>query len=75
MRRGEALGIAGLGAWVVFCCAALPILVALLGGVAVTALIGGGLLMALLLGVGAGLAVRSRRRACSPPSSDRGAPE
>jgi len=79
MSRGEpskgsgsqgGLAAFGIAAFAVLCCAALPILAALAGSVAIGTVlgIGAGLAAAVLLAVAVVANVR-RRRACAPPGS------
>jgi hypothetical protein len=73
MRGRETLGVLGIGALAIFCCAGLPGLLALLGGLTVVGLLGGGLLAALLVGCAALVAVRARRHrdcAAAPPERE-----
>ena len=68
---GPALGV-GAGAFAVVCCAGLPAIGALIGGITIAGVIGvaGGVLVLAALGGGAVLLVRARRRrgSCSPPA-------
>lgn len=67
---GPALGVAA-GAIAVICCAGLPAIGALLGGITIAAVIGvaGGVLALAAVGGGAILLVRARRRHSCPPST------
>lgn len=73
MRARETLGALGIGAFAVVCCAGLPAVLALVGGVTVVGLLGGGLVAAVaLVACVAMLVVRARRRRdCVAPPSDR----
>lgn len=74
-HRTDALSIAGVGVLAVFCCAALPVVVAFVGGLTIGALLGGGLFVCVLVGATAALVVRvRRRRACSPTATGRTRP-
>jgi hypothetical protein len=71
---GPALGIAA-GVFAVVCCAGLPAIGAVIGGITIAAVIGVGaavLAIAVVLG-GAGLLLRARRRrgACPPSARQR----
>lgn len=61
MGRTGIVGGVGLGALAVVCCAALPAVLAFLGGATLTGLLGGGLLLVVLTGAGAALLFRGRR--------------
>jgi len=65
MARWESIGI-GAAVIAVFCCAGLPLVVGMIGGLTATALIGliGGLVV--VLAAALVLAIRLRRRATSP---------
>ena len=67
---GPALGVAA-GALAVICCAGLPAIGALLGGITIAAVIGvaGGVLALAALCGGAIVLVRARRRRSCPPSA------
>jgi hypothetical protein len=58
------IGTAGVTVFVVVCCAGLPLVAGLLGGLTVTGVIGvGGAFVAFALAAVAAVALRSRRRA------------
>jgi hypothetical protein len=64
----------GVSALAVICCAGVPLVGGLLGGLTLVAVLGvsGGLLAALAIAVAAVLAIRTRRRRARPtPSSER----
>jgi predicted phage tail protein len=67
MRRNDALGVVGIGALAVVCCAALPAAVAFAGGLTVVALLG----VCLAVGATAALIVRARRRHAQPTATGR----
>lgn len=71
---GPALGI-GAGVFAVVCCAGLPAIGALIGGITIAAVIGvaGGVLALAALGGGAIMLVRARRRRRSCPPNAGGA--
>lgn len=75
-KAGGGLFAVGLAALAVVCCAALPLIVWVVGGLSLAALLGvggGAALGVLLVGLGV-LALRARRRRCAPrpaaPASD-----
>jgi hypothetical protein len=70
---GPALGVAA-GAFAVICCAGLPAIGALIGGVTIAGLLGvtGAVLALAALGGGAIVLLRARRRRRSCPPSARG---
>jgi hypothetical protein len=66
---------AGVGALALICCVGLPAIVALVGGIALTAILGlaGAAVVALAVIVGGVLVVRARRRrACAPTAKRSG---
>jgi hypothetical protein len=67
---GPALGVTA-GAFAVACCAGLPAIGALIGGITIAGVLGvaGGVLVLAALGGGAVLLVRARRRRSSCPPS------
>jgi hypothetical protein len=68
MRSRDLLAALGVGTLAVICCARLPALLALLGGVTVVGLLGGGVALAVLAGSAGAFVLRARgRRACAPP--------
>lgn len=71
---GPALGVVAAGALVVACCAGLPAISALIGGITIAGVIGvaGGVLALSALGGGAVLLVRARRRrgSCRPSARE-----
>ena len=68
-------GIAGVGlaALAIACCAGLPLLIAVAGGIGATALIGArtGMVTLIAVGVGALVIARARRRRCQPSLASR----
>ena len=62
MRGTDVLGQLGVGIFAVACCGALPLVAGVLGGLTLTAVLGGGLLFALCAGAATVVAMRFRRR-------------
>ncbi len=62
MRAHELLATVGVGALAVTCCAVLPAVLAIVGGVTAVELLGGGVVIAALAGCAGVFVVRARRR-------------
>jgi hypothetical protein len=71
MRRGEFFAPLGIAIATLACCAGLPLVVAFVGGLTATALLGGGLVLTLAVAAAAAFAQRMRRRPGSRGVPDR----
>jgi hypothetical protein len=59
MRGREMLGVFGVGAFAVVCCAGVPTVLAFVGGVTLVGLLGGGLLAMVFMGCAALIVARA----------------
>ncbi len=62
MRRGDVLGVSGVGVFAIACCGLLPAVIAFAGSLSLVDLLGGGLAFALAVGAAAALFVRAQGR-------------
>lgn len=69
MGHGDVFGLAGVGVLALLCCAALPVVIAFLGALTLTGLLGGSLAVCLLVASAAAMVVRARRRRACPPTA------